>query len=253
MKNIFAAFIFFTRLPLWKLRAFQVSAKYFENALSYWAVVGWLTGGVMVGTLWLAAQILPLSVSVLLALLSRLLLTGALHEDGLADFFDGFGGGINKQRILEIMKDSHIGTYGVLALVVYFLTSLQILRSFVSLEMLCVVFFTADAFSKLTVSTITNFLPYARTQETSKAKIVYVKMKACPFMVSCFFGLLPLVLLPDWRLLFAFVLPILLYTSLLSYLNKKIKGYTGDCCGALFLLCEFSIWLGLLGLSNLLS
>ena len=54
------------------------------------------------------------------AILVRLLLMGALHEDGLADFMDGFGGGgTDRQRILDIMKDSRIGTYGVLGLIVY--------------------------------------------------------------------------------------------------------------------------------------
>lgn len=251
MKNIFAAFVFFTRLPLWKLKMFQFSPKYFENVINYWAVVGWLTGAVMAATLWLAAQVFPLSVSILFALLSRLLLTGALHEDGLADFFDAFGGGTNKQRILEIMKDSHIGTYGVLALVVYFLMSLHILQSFATVEFLCIVLFTSDAFSKLVVSTLTCFLPYARTQATSKSGVVYRKMQLRPFLVSCFFGLFPLVLLPDWRFLFAFALPIFLYACLVVYLRKKIKGYTGDCCGALFLLSEFSAWVGILVVYNL--
>jgi len=114
MKNIAAALIFFTRLPFWRLKVFQVSPEHFKQAINYWTVTGWLTGGVMAGTLWLSAWILPESVAILIALLSRLLITGALHEDGLADFLDGFGGGNHKERILSIMKDSHIGTYGVL-------------------------------------------------------------------------------------------------------------------------------------------
>lgn len=75
----------------------------------------------MVGVLWVTAQVLPVSIAWLLAILSRLLITGCLHEDGLADFFDGFGGGTTKERTLAIMKDSQIGSYGVIGLIGYFL------------------------------------------------------------------------------------------------------------------------------------
>ena len=69
----------------------------------------------------IAVQVLSVPYAILLAIIARLLLTGALHEDGLADFFDGMGGGTSRERILQIMKDSHIGTYGVLGLIMYFL------------------------------------------------------------------------------------------------------------------------------------
>ena len=64
--------------------------------------------------------IFPPVVAVLLGVAARVLVTGALHEDGLADFFDGFGGGTERDSVLRIMKDSHIGSYGVLGLVFYF-------------------------------------------------------------------------------------------------------------------------------------
>ena len=74
----------------------------------------------MAATLWVGSHYLPYLVAVLLAVVVRLLVTGALHEDGLADFLDGFGGGgHDRERILAIMKDSHIGTYGVLGLIIY--------------------------------------------------------------------------------------------------------------------------------------
>ena len=125
--NILAAFIFFTRLPFWRIR--EVPAECFKHVVPYWPLSGWLTGSIMAGVLWLSAQILPFSVAVLLALAARLLITGALHEDGLADFFDGFGGGTNRERILSIMKDSHIGSYGVIGLIFYFLLLWSLLMS----------------------------------------------------------------------------------------------------------------------------
>lgn len=110
MKEIAAALMFFTRIPFYKLKAFNIDAKYFKDAINYWPVAGWVTGGVMVLVYYLSSFIFPTFVSVIFTILSRTLVTGALHEDGLADFFDGLGGGTTRERVLEIMKDSHIGT-----------------------------------------------------------------------------------------------------------------------------------------------
>ena len=154
--NILAAFIFFTRLPFWRIR--EVPAECFKHVVPYWPLSGWLTGGIMAGVLWSAAQVLPFTVAVLLALISRLLITGALHEDGLADFFDGFGGGTSRERILSIMKDSHIGSYGVIGLIVYFFLLWNLLTS-LPLSFACSVLIAGDTVSKLTSSQIINFLP----------------------------------------------------------------------------------------------
>ena len=113
-----------TRLPFWKIK--EVPAECFKHVVPYWPLVGWLTGGVMAAVLWLAGQIMPVSLAWILALIARLLVTGCLHEDGLADFFDGFGGGTTRERTLAIMKDSHIGSYGVIGLICYFLLLLQL-------------------------------------------------------------------------------------------------------------------------------
>ena len=132
--NLLAACIFFTRLPFWRIA--QVPADSFKHVVPYWPLVGWLTGGIMAATLWLAAQVLPVSLAWMAAVLVRLLLTGCLHEDGLADCCDGFGGGTTREQTLAIMKDSHIGTYGVVGLVVYFLLLTQLAQLPVGL--LCV-------------------------------------------------------------------------------------------------------------------
>jgi adenosylcobinamide-GDP ribazoletransferase len=246
MKPITAAFIFFTRLPLWRLKTFNVAPGYFRDAINYWAVTGWLTAGVMAGTLWLAAQALPYMVAVVLAILSRILLTGALHEDGLADFLDGFGGGPNRDKTLSIMKDSHIGAYGVIGLIFYFLLFF-LLFSNLPLSTACVIMLIADPLCKLISSQVVRFLPYARTEESSKAKVIYSKPTPVAFLISCLFGLLPLaVLIPDIKWLFALLSPLLAFIFLIRLMKRKINGYTGDCCGALFLLCELSFYIGII-------
>ena len=243
MKALAAAFIFFTRLPLWRIKAFRVPTEYFKQVTSYWAVVGLLTGGVMAGVLWLSSQILPFPIAVILAIVSRVLLTGALHEDGLADFFDGFGGGTTKERTLEIMKDSHIGTYGVLVLTLYFLLFYQLLVN-LPLPIAIYVILAADPLCKLTASFVVLVLPYARTEETSKAKVVYSKTTLIPLVVSLLAGLLPLLLLLDYRLWLAVIFPFATFAIMVAIMKRKLQGYTGDCCGALFLLTELSFYLG---------
>ena len=244
MKNIAAALVFFTRLPFWRLKAFQVPSEYFSQVINYWAIIGWLTGGVMAATLWIMGQISPLPIAVIIALLSRVLITGALHEDGLADFLDGFGGGNTRQRVLEIMKDSHIGTYGVIGLIFYYLLIALLLMQF-SLSTACILILVADPLCKYISSQITNFLAYARTAETSKSKTVYSKTSVKAFCFSTFFGLAPLLLIPDIKWLFGVIFPLITFFGLILLMKKKIQGYTGDCCGAIFLLCELSFYLGI--------
>lgn len=245
MRAIAAALVFFTRLPLWRLKAFNVPAEYFKQVVGYWAVVGWLTGGVMAGVLWLSGQILPLPIAVMLAIISRVLLTGALHEDGLADFFDGFGGGATKERTLEIMKDSHIGTYGVLGLIFYFLLLYQLLIH-LSFPFAVYVILAADPLCKLISSFITLVLPYARTAETSKSKVVYSKTPLVPLVISLVVGLAPLCIFVDYHFWLAALPPLLVFALLTLIMKRKIQGYTGDCCGALFLLTELSFYIGIL-------
>lgn len=136
---------FFTRLPFWKIA--NVPPVYFKRVVDYWPFVGWLTGGIMAGTLWITAEFLPVQIAVLMALAARLLATGALHEDGLADFCDGFGGGTSRDKILSIMKDSHIGTYGVLGLLFYYGLMWNILTT-LSVPLACAAILSGDAWSK---------------------------------------------------------------------------------------------------------
>ncbi len=252
MRNIIAAFIFFTRLPLWRFKIFYLDAKYFKNVINYWAVTSWLTAGVMAGVLWLSAQIVAFPIAIIVAILARVLLTGALHEDGLADFFDGMGGGHNKEHILRIMKDSHIGTFGVLALIFYYLLFFNLLIQF-DLQAAIKVILIADPLAKFIVSNITLFLPYARTGDTSKSGVVYEKTRFLPFLMSAFFGVLPLVILADYKFWSIITVPLIVFFALILFLKCKIGGYTGDTCGAIFLLCEISTVLAFSITTNLLS
>lgn len=242
MKNLIAALTLFTRLPLW--RWIKIPTCSFGQVVPYWSLCGWLTGGVMAGVFFFSHLLFSTTdLPIILALLSRLLLTGALHEDGLADFFDGFGGGRDKERILAIMKDSHIGTYGVLALIAYFFLGYTSLLSILHPMMLTILLLVADPFCKWVVSHLILLLPYARKEEESKVKVIYQKMSKKQILLSAIGGLLPLLLLPK-GMLPAIIFPILLFAFLYQYIKKRIQGYTGDCMGAFYCMCEVSFWLG---------
>ena len=251
MKDIIAAFMFFTRLPLW--RVCKITADSFRRIVAFWPITGLLTATLMT-TVYLLAVFLGFHViiAVLLAFISRILLTGALHEDGLADFFDGFGGGRSREQVLAIMKDSHIGSYGVLGLVIY--TLLWVSSMFILMQQFngneFIIFFTCDLWSKWCASQITNILPYARKEEDAKIKTIYERMSAMRFITGLIFGILPLILtyiiFADLTIIFAgAIAPIITMLLLTLYMKRRIRGYTGDCCGATFLLCELSYLLTL--------
>ena len=249
--NIWAAMIFFTRLPLWRIH--QPPHVSYRSVVEHWPLAGWITGAVMAATLYFGSMFLPYPVAIIMAVSSRILLTGALHEDGLCDFFDGFGGGGgNKARILEIMKDSRIGTYGVLGIVLYIALLAAALYSMPP-KIAAFTILAADPYAKMIAGQIIMMMPYARTEEESKAKTVYRKMNVTASLSLAAQGLLPLAAYTyimyvhiDWQLL-VFTPCIVMYFLYLMIWNK-LKGYTGDCCGALFLLVELSISITVAGM-----
>ena len=245
--RLLAALTFFTRLPFWRIR--EIPSDAFKRVVPLWPVAGWLTGGVMALVMWLMLKLTSPMMAWIIALAARLLLTGALHEDGLADFIDGFGGGGGgREHTLAIMKDSHIGTYGVLGLIIYYLLMVSA-GSAIAPEQLCLLAICGDCWSKCCAAQIINMLPYARSQEEAKNKTVYSRMTVWECIVCLACGVLPAVviililgLLPTIYLA-AFAAPVIAVLLIAWMCKKRISGYTGDCCGAAFILCELAFYL----------
>lgn len=242
MKRFIAAITFFTRIPLWKFITLPTDA--FARIVPFWSITGWITAGIFVLTFFLGNLFLPKEVALLLAMCSRLILTGGLHEDGLADFLDGFGGGTTKEKILSIMKDSHIGSYGVIGLIFYFALFFGLLHS-LPIELAGLAVLAGDPFGKTMAAMTINRLPYARKAEDAKSKTVYSRMTATEWFIALLGGVVALCWLPEYIYTFAIALPLVVWFLLTTYMNRKINGYTGDCCGALFLLCELSFYLSI--------
>lgn len=239
MKSFFAAVMLFTRLPLWRI--VQVEKRHYASALLYWPLVGFFTGATTWVVFYLASQVVTSIPACMLAIIARIGLTGALHEDGLADFCDGFGGGRDKESILRIMKDSHIGTYGVIGLIAYFFLYTALLAD-LSPWRHWGIFIGADVCAKFCTAVMINSLSYARSEEESKTKVLYRKIRWQEFT---WVGLVCLPVL--WLLKAPFpaiIFPIVTVMLFRYFLKRKIGGYTGDCCGATVLIAELSYYLG---------
>lgn len=241
--RIWASLIFFTRLPFWRIH--QPPKECYKTVVEHWPMTGWITGGVMGVVIYFGTLALPAAVAILLAIVIRILITGALHEDGLADFFDGFGGGgKDRQRILDIMKDSHIGTYGVLGLVLYIAiltTAISSIPPFCSALLVAV----ADPFSKMVTSQLILMMPYARSEEDAKSKTVYRKFGVGAGISLAIQGLLPISLFIfimdlDWQVVI--FIPAIVFYFLYLLIWRRLRGYTGDCCGAVCLLVELTVY-----------
>jgi len=257
LQNIFkrtlAALIFFTRLPFWRIC--EVDKEYFKRVVPLWPLAGWVTGGAMALVIWsLSYTSLPVGVVIVLAMACRMLVTGALHEDGFADFCDGFGGGTSREQTLSIMKDSHIGTFGVLGLGVYLLLMWNCLTALVCVGISPLVIVAADVMAKWISSHLVLFLPYARTEKEAKNRLVYQRTPVIEQLVGFVLALFPLIVsivfkvgrsltLFQWGI--ALLLPLAALMFMVFYLNRRLGGYTGDCCGATFVMIETIIYLSI--------
>lgn len=250
-QNAWAALIFFTRLPFWRI--YQPPRESYSAVVEFWPLAGWLTGGLMAAVLYFGSMVMPYPMAVFIAIIVRMFVTGALHEDGLADFFDGFGGGgHNRQHILAIMKDSRIGTYGVLGLIGYIALLFLSLYCIGDSEKAALIILAADPFSKMLAGQIIQMMPYARTEQEAKAKVVYRKVSIQAGILLAIQGLAPaaaIFLLTDMgqlpHLELLVFIPCLVMYFLYLLIWHRLRGYTGDCCGALCLLVELSVYLSM--------
>ncbi|MCH5319722.1 MAG: adenosylcobinamide-GDP ribazoletransferase [Paramuribaculum sp.] len=239
LKKIVAAFTFFTRIPTVGCK--QLESRHFDGIIQWWPLTGFLTGGLTALCYFFCAYLFTPIIAAILALSFRMLVTGALHEDGLADFCDGFGCSGDRDRVLSIMKDSHIGTYGVIGLLLYTLLFILTVSCFPIITG-CILIFSSDVWCKFCSSKLIDFLPYSRTREHSKSGILYEKPK---IITTIGMGLLSAgtLILLWWPMVLCSIVVPLVVLVLGVTMKKRIGGYTGDCCGATFLISQIMMFL----------
>jgi len=252
--NIFLASLsFYTRIPVKNAEGQNVELA---QSIRYFPLVGWVAGTLSALIFIGFNQVFGQALAIIFSMLSTIFLTGALHEDGLADVCDGFGGGWTKEKILEIMKDSCIGTYGVIGLV--FITSLKFfaIQQIVSVlhistewPLLVCFVVTANTLSRFNACTMIFTHTYVRAEKSKSALVVHNSK------ISNLYIALILTLIPFFTLLFytqqykwvIVIVPLAVVSLFLSrYFNKWIGGYTGDCLGAIQQISEVVIYLSMI-------
>lgn len=233
-RDLLICLMFFTRLPV------RLNSKEYvslSHAVHMYPCAGFVVGLIGALTIFIASATgLPSTPVAILAVTAMIFATGALHEDGLADMADGFGGGRDRQRKLEIMKDSRIGTYGVLALVFSQALRVAVLAELIELDltasMICLV---VAATSSRAISMLFWFvLPPARTDGLSKTS--GQPDKAALTIAFALTGII-FVLLAPWSfgpiaLVFAVLGGLCSLFLLIWMCKKQIQGQTGDTIGA---------------------
>lgn len=244
----FTALQFYTRIPAPKWLVYHPDNL--SRATGYLPVIGWVAGLVSGGVLAGARSLFDLHIAVLLSMTASILLTGAFHEDGFADTCDGFGGGWTREKILEIMKDSRVGTYAAVGLILILGLKAALTGAIAATNpgfQVILPIISAHALSRLMPVFVIYTLPYSRDTGDSKAKPVAQKPPLVVLLTALSCGLLPLI---AWAvqlrqpLLLASIPCLVAITFLMArYFRRWIGGYTGDCLGAIQQVCEIGFYL----------
>jgi adenosylcobinamide-GDP ribazoletransferase len=180
---------YFTRIPLPQWVGHD--GAQLSGTTRYFPAIGVAVGAVAAAVFWAASIVFPPVIAAILSTIATVALTGALHEDGLADTMDGLGGGHTRERALEIMKDPRIGAFGALGL------RLMLLLKVVTLGALPVSWIVATliaghALSRWCAVLLVWRLPYARTDNSTRARPVVERVTRTDIVVATVFGLAPL-------------------------------------------------------------
>ena len=236
------AFMLLTRLPVGRLAGYVP-----ELAAAKWSfpLVGLVVGGSLGGAyITLNSLGLPAGLAAILALTAGMIMTGGLHEDGLADCADGFGGGQSRDQKLEIMKDSRVGSYGVSALILVVAARIMALAALPATAQSLILLISLAMVSRLMMVVYLNWLPSARAEglghQAGKDGGVSTVVAA---------GLcVPVLLYSGGFILFSIAALCGAAVILGWTANRQIGGQTGDVCGAVQILSETAGWLCLAAL-----
>lgn len=245
---------FFTRIAMPSFADFKESDL--NYAAKYFPLVGIIVGAIGAVSFYLTSLILPLSIAVLISMACTIYATGAFHEDGLADSADGMGGGYTRERILTIMQDSRLGTYGAAALFFMLFAKFQLLIM-LSPVVIPAILITGHALSRLCAVWVMASLNYAKPE--GKAKPLATNIKGGNLCWATIFGLMPYVIVVVLLIIANHSLPVIfnfcwmtmtpIFISWLWWqakINKQLGGYTGDTLGAMQQITELAFYLGVL-------
>lgn len=243
---------FLTRVPVpgWVGQGFQ--ADWLNTCVRHFPLVGAAVGTFGAAVLWAALWWWPPAVAAVLAVAATVWLTGAFHEDGLADTFDALGGYVPREKALAIMKDSRIGTYGAAALVVGLGLRAALVATLAAAHptaaLLALV--AAHAVGRTAAVGVMAWLPYAGDAEHAKAKPLALAVPRTTVAVALVAGaavLGGLAVVPGgftptrWLAVAGAAVAVVL--AMRRWLRQRLGGYTGDALGATEQLTEMAVLL----------
>ena len=243
--DFFASLMFFTRIPVnWKF--FSNKPPNLTNAAWSFPLIGYIIGIIsgFIGELCININ-LSIFLSCTIAIAFSVMITGAFHEDGLADMADGFGAGGTPEKINKIIHDSRLGTYGTTALTLGLLIRLGLAINLVELGYsLILILSSSIASGKLSIIftrnyfTVSTFSKTGSIIETVSTKMLLIAFSIWLIPVFCFF--------PFWGVLigFFFISVVIFFIGKMS--QKKIGGITGDVLGAIAFTTELVFLLGII-------
>lgn len=253
LKLFLLAVQFFTRIPVtgkWAAWAGFDEAKLQHSAV-YFPLVGLLVAGLSVAPLLVLTEV-PYFAAVLCVAIG-VWVTGGFHEDGLADVADGLGGSYNRDKSLTIMKDSRVGTFAVLALLLVLFSKIILLVDVMAFNPVqtFVVFALGHVVSRACAMVVIRVLPHIAygTNAQSKSKPLASHLSTARLLLA---GLLPVLLLGiawwyvlPWQVVGgALLMPVLVLVYLLAFFQRRLQGFNGDCLGATQQLCEVACLFG---------
>lgn len=245
------AWQFLTRWPLPVAVARRVGYRdVWLNASSrHFPLVGAMVGAAGAAVLWSTSLVFPPMVAAGLSIAATVLLTGGFHEDGWADVCDGLGGTQDRQRALEIMKDSRIGAFGAMGLVLMLGLKWAALASMPA-TMAAASLVLAHAASRAAAVMLIRALPYAGDVDHAKAKPLARQLSAGSAAIAvlwCVLVAAVLLKLSPWSLLAWALAPLAVgAVACARWFRRRLGGYTGDCLGATQQLTEIAAYLGVL-------
>ena len=250
---LLVAIQFLTRLPVPPFAYYN--PQWLHQSSRHFPAVGLLVGLLCAGVFWLGSILFTPLVAAVISTVFGIRLTGGFHEDGLADSCDGLGGGLTRERTLTIMKDSRLGTYGVLGLVSALLLKVTLLAS-MPLSVAIIALIIGHTASRLLCISLLALLPYGGEIEHAKAKPMAQQLTPLQGVLSSGWlilaGVLVTIIFPNtmhqiglgqWLLTLLLALISTDYMRRLLY--RRLEGYTGDGLGATQQVSEVAIYIGL--------
>jgi adenosylcobinamide-GDP ribazoletransferase len=238
---------FLTRVPV--PAAVGYEDAWLHASARHFPLVGAVVGAIGASVLLAASLVWPWPVAVLLSIVATLIVTGAFHEDGLADTFDGLGGAVSRERALVIMKDSRLGTYGAVALLAVLALKAATLISLAAEAAAALVL--AHTASRALPVLLIRALPYGGDAESAKAKPLAQRVSlagvvvACAWVVAVALLLVAVGALPASRVALALGAACTVAWAMARWLRRRLQGFTGDTLGAAQQLGEVAIYLAL--------